>query len=213
MKKILVAVLVVAIAVIGVNVAMAAIKDSAHDFTTTSTYYSATTMTVIGMGTNNTGNDMCLHCHTPHGGGSVALWNRSTPGSLTTGGTATAIDARGSGTCLTCHDGSMTEAMANKAGRGNAAGNVTYGTYGASGFNNNQWVIDDATNGVSNDHPIHKSIPTSTVDFVQSPVGIKLFSGMVECATCHDPHNGVAGTGNFNAFIRSGVVCATCHIK
>jgi len=42
--------------------------------------------------------------------------------------------------------------------------------------------------------------------------------GYVECATCHDPHNGPAGTTEVQAFLRMGnnggsQVCLACHNK
>ncbi|HEB02166.1 MAG TPA: hypothetical protein ENI12_02925 [Nitrospirae bacterium] len=61
--------------------------------------------------------------------------------------------------------------------------------------------------------------PTTSggVTYVGDP-NLKLFSGYVECTTCHDPHNqGEAGTGYKYPFLwvdnAGSALCLNCHIK
>ena len=203
MKKMLAAVVVLAIALFGATAAFAAIANSAHDLSATSTYY--TDMVITGMGTNT---DACLHCHTPHASSTGALWNRAAVTTQPGGG---AVDPRGSGTCIGCHDGVLNDTLVNAPGRGVGAAAVTY-TWTAV---NAIWAV--ANPNLSNDHPVGRAIP-GTAEYVANASGLPLYNGagstggtMVECSSCHDPH---AGNGNtFTGFLRTGFACSNCHVK
>ena len=70
---------------------------------------------------------------------------------------------------------------------------------------------------LTDDHPVSISYAIARAldesAFEETPTGgIKLYDGMVECASCHDVHNPANGT-----FLRvnndgSGL-CKSCHIK
>ena len=212
MKKLLV-VLVALTFVLSAGVAMAAIVNSAHDLTSTNTvYYSgAIPMTVGGLATNT---DPCLHCHTPHASSAAALWNRT---AVTTAPvTGTAIDPRGSGTCVGCHDGTVGDTLVNAPGRGVGAAALTY-TWTAV---NPIWAV--ANPDLTNDHPVGAGTNTTalwgTAGWVAAaPASLPFYNGsgaagdMVECASCHDAHSGNGAT--FNGLLRSGFACSLCHNK
>lgn len=70
---------------------------------------------------------------------------------------------------------------------------------------------------LSNEHPVNMAYD-DTINTGLNPVGnvtaagLKLYNGKVECATCHDPHN-----GNIKVFLRmantQSALCTTCHLK
>jgi predicted CXXCH cytochrome family protein len=80
--------------------------------------------------------------------------------------------------------------------------------------------VDWLGTDLSNDHPISMTYPTAAEDpeFNLPPdltdgwAGTPLFSGMVECASCHDVHD-----PNFVPFLRQSnagsSLCLTCHQK
>lgn len=163
------------------------------------------------------GNQICIVCHTPHNGDTsvsdAPLWNHTLTASVFTlynNGTLNATPSQPAGVsllCLSCHDGTVAlDAF------GGAAGGADFLTGGAS------FGTD-----LSNDHPI--AIPyAADPNLVAStqPSGIvggstieadMLFSGNVECASCHDVHNGYG----FNKLLvksnNGSALCQTCHAK
>lgn len=122
--------------------------------------------------------------------------------------------------CLSCHDGTVSVASWYVA-----PGNKTY--TGALVPDPTMTMMADTTiNDLSKTHPVHFTYDaalaakaglltpagTNGVDSATSPV-VPLFSGKMECATCHDPHNGKSGI-----FARpfpaqtSGTWCTYCHL-
>lgn len=206
MKKFLVVFVVALAFTLSAGVALAVIANSAHDLTSTSTYYSD--LVVTGAGANT---DPCLHCHTPHASSATALWNRTAVNSV--GGNA--VDPRGSGTCVGCHDGVVDDTLVNAPGRGPGAVAVTY-TWTAV---NTIW--DVANPDLTNDHPVGALADTTgywgTAGWQAAAPALPFYDGsgnagtQVECATCHDPHEGNGGT--FTGFLRAGLACADCHNK
>lgn len=68
---------------------------------------------------------------------------------------------------------------------------------------------------LTDDHPVSMNYATSA-DYVPAASGkvdiLPLFSGKVECPSCHDPHNTTIGL--FLRKTNSGsALCLTCHIK
>lgn len=73
---------------------------------------------------------------------------------------------------------------------------------------------------LSDDHPVSINYPKERDDAAFHPEpedgkfsnGVRLFSGRVECASCHDVHN-----PDRSPFLRAGVegsaLCLTCHVK
>lgn len=212
MKKVLVALAVVALAV----PAFAAITDSAHDFSADAW---------------NTGGEICQPCHTPHnaytftsdGDGTnelIPLWNHAATASsftLYTSPTDTldaTLSAIGgvSKVCLSCHDGTVD--LDNFGGVDGAANTRVSGA-AALGTD------------LSNDHPVSFAWPTTdseikatstAVTFADSSTGTiddMLFGGNMECASCHDVHNTVSATTT-KLLLKSNAasaLCLTCHSK
>jgi hypothetical protein len=121
------------------------VTDSPHDLSS-------------GLSTNADNNEVCVYCHTPHGGSNAdgPLWNKPSTGNSYTLYDSTTIDgvvlADGPGgtslACLSCHDGTQAlDVVINAPGSGSVTnilqGSVNIGT----GLSN---IGTDLTN----DHPI-----------------------------------------------------------
>ena len=111
--------------------------------------------------------EICVFCHTPHGGdtsAAVPLWNRTlaAPASYTTynslGNESTSMDAATapvgsvSIACLSCHDGTQAmDTLLNDPGSGAVVASFTAGTW--TGADRPQGIAD-LTQDLTNDHPI-----------------------------------------------------------
>ncbi len=186
-----------------------AISGTGHDF-------SAESWTTNG--------EICLPCHTPHNGDAsvsgAPLWNHEVSTSTYTlypsGGTMNAVPTAPTGVsllCLSCHDGSVAlDSFGGATGTENITGGALFGT------------------DLSNDHPISFDYTTAlaTADgelhnpsVANSGLGgtiaaDMLFSNSLECASCHDVHDGndLGPTGHL--LIKSNAnsaLCLTCHDK
>ena len=211
---------VILVSALGMQSAMASpgtIVGSKHDFSASG--YS---------GTNNTNAQVCIYCHAPHNNLSAAgalLWNRaastatyiaySSP-SMNGAPTATSMGPT-SKVCLSCHDGAIAvDSYGTFTGATKASGAVKIGP------------------DLSNDHPIGftydaalvtldpglKAITSNALIGNQTSGTIDtkmLFGGKVECASCHDVHNSLAGTAVQDKLLRitsaASAICRTCHIK
>lgn len=186
-----------AVAVIAVGMfcsaGQAAITGTAHDFATT-----------IG------GGQVCLPCHTPHGGndpnkgtdGKGPIWNHALP-AKTTGYTFTLYDSSGapevhstdldpnSILCMGCHDG-----VTNTDAYGGAAGTQVIATKGRIGN-----AAGDLTGnhpiGTAAAYPVKAADPTlSDKPYMNDPknfpsgMTLKPMNGsyVVGCTSCHEPH-------------------------
>ncbi|MCP4078456.1 MAG: cytochrome C [Gammaproteobacteria bacterium] len=193
-RKILLSGLGLSAALIIYGTASAAILGSPHE---------------IGNGPN-----LCVACHTPHNANANAkpLWNHTASSAAYTmydnafsstldmavaGNTPTGISAA----CLSCHDGT-----------------VGVSSYGGVVAND---VLDGGKSvgtDLTDDHPINIAYdPAADPDFVAATgvtgAGLKLYNGQVECATCHDVHNGPGVTGKLERPITTADLCTACHIK
>ena len=168
--------------------------------------------------------EICIICHTPHNAdGTVAdspLWNHeltaTDPFTIYSSTTLDAVTGQPSGVsklCLSCHDGTVAiDAF------GGAAGTTLMGGYNPAA---------DFGTDLSDDHPISFTYDTglATTDgelfdpaTVASGLGgtiaaDMLFSDSMECASCHDVHN---GEGNANLLLIDNAnsdLCLTCHDK
>lgn len=153
---------------------------------------------------------VCLYCHAAHvwtvsniGSGTGApLWNRNQSSAITAYGTTVAgtfISAPGaqSRTCLSCHDG-VTD-----------LGAVNNGTVATLGVINATYSVGT---DLTNDHPVGVALVPAAGQYQLPPDTVKLSTtGTVECSSCHEPHNGVAG----DKFLRApgGNFCDKCHLK
>ena len=186
------------------------IVGSAHDFSSQ---------------TWNTTGEICIVCHTPHNADiSIAeapLWNHemtsatfSLYSSSTFNGSATIGQPDGnSKLCLSCHDGTV--ALENFSGN-------TGGTH---------FLVDGDPNYVgtdlADDHPTSFDYNTalSVADpglfdpsTTQSGLGgtiatTMLFAGKMQCASCHDVHNGAGVDHLLLKSNSASALCLTCHNK
>jgi len=179
--------------------------------------------------------EVCVFCHTPHGGGTIGpLWNHSpstsavadygayssstmdTPGG--TGGTFAPNDGSTSALCMGCHDGTVgVGSMVNNPNQGGAPTNA--GTLiGAIGTGS-----ADLGEDISNDHPVNFAYNNALFladgeleDPATLPAAITLFGAgndQLECASCHDPHEDVIPTFLVIDNTVASALCSTCHMK
>ncbi|MDP2364124.1 MAG: cytochrome c3 family protein [Ignavibacteria bacterium] len=191
------------------GVALGQIANSAHDFS--------------GQGWGTT--EICAPCHTPHNSNttvtSAPLWNHQvTTATFTTYSSSTMNATVGqpnnnSKLCLSCHDGTVA--------LDNFGGNTT-----GSHFISGSELI--GTN-LSNDHPVsftyNAALATADGDLYNPATKLTSLGGTIEhdllfgasgsatleCASCHDVHNGY---GNPNLLLISNsasAFCLTCHSK
>jgi predicted CXXCH cytochrome family protein len=182
------------------------ITGSAHDFSGAA--WNATT-------------ELCIVCHTPHNANltvtTAPLWNHSVTAvaayTLYSSSTLNAVPGQPgneSRLCLSCHDGTV--ALENFGG-------FTTGTNMIAGSAN----VGTALN---NDHPISfvydAALATADGGLYNPATALSglggtinadmLFTGRMECASCHDVHDDIHGM-----FLRvdntGSALCLTCHDK
>ncbi len=166
--------------------------------------------------------EVCVYCHTPHGGQtSSPLWNRNYGAGPYSMYDAThsstidmTVDASPTGVslaCLSCHDGTVgLDVITNVPN--------TYSGSPAVGTTMPGGLIANLGTELRNDHPISVTYdPTRDPKFnpatdVTGTGGLVLYSGKVQCGSCHNPH-----TQENRPFLRksnsSSALCLTCHIK
>ncbi|MDF1561765.1 MAG: cytochrome c3 family protein [Deltaproteobacteria bacterium] len=173
--------------------------------------------------------EVCVFCHTPHAADisiGVALWNKGPTGAIYTMYSSSTMDmavalapANESMACLTCHDGTVAmDTLVNAPGSGNyTLGGANMAWTWTAGTELLTGVANVATD-LSNDHPIGITYD-NTLDTAFNSIaavtgaGIRLFTGnTVECASCHNPHE-----GNLPTFYRvtnaGSAMCTACHMK
>lgn len=170
--------------------------------------------------------EVCVYCHTPHGGQTqnAPLWNRNFgtgPYSMYDASYSSTIDMAVAASpqgvslaCLSCHDGSIgLDVIIN---RPNADTSLA-GSGNTMPVNAGQFFANLGTD-LRNDHPISVTYDNVADPAFNAPVSGKiggslpLYTGRVECGTCHNPHN-----TSFTPFLRlsnsNSSLCKTCHIK
>ncbi len=192
-------------AVLMAQYSVAQITGSAHDF-------SAETW--------NTSTELCVVCHTPHNSTVLAdapLWNHELTTTTFTLYSSASLDATvaqptaSSKLCLSCHDGTV--ALENFGG-----------TNSGTNFIGGSELL--GTN-LADDHPISFTYdaalattdgslwdPTTTSSGLGGTISADmLLAGQVQCASCHDVHNGA----NLNFLLvkdnANSALCLTCHNK
>ena len=184
------------------------IVGSKHDFSTA---------------TWNTSGEICKVCHVPHGGAvlpNAPLWSHalstatytvySSP-TLNAGTPAGTLGQPSASTklCLSCHDNTV------------AVGGTTFiGTVGAP--------VGYANTGtdLSNDHPVSFTYdaalvaldpglkPTTAAGIGTGTIAsTMLFAGKMECASCHNVHNGAGLPHLLTKSNAASALCLTCHLK
>ncbi len=169
----------------------------------------------------NPSGEICIVCHTPHKADNsvtdAPLWNHEVTTATFTPYSSSTLDATVgqpdgvSKLCLSCHDGTV--AIDNFGGK-------TNGT---------EFVQGDDLIGtdLSNDHPVSFTYdaalatadgglydPTTTNSGLGGTIDEDmLISHKLECASCHDVHNG-SGVGNLLVKANgNSALCLTCHAK
>ena len=168
------------------------ISGTAHDLST-------------GYGTDQ----ICIFCHTPHNASTTnntPLWNHGvtaqsfTPYASTTLNATVGDPGDTSIACLSCHDGT-----------------VAIDAYGGSSGTTSMTGDSLLDTDLSNDHPIgftyDAALATADTGLHTPPItGLPLFSGQVECGTCHNVHNNA-----YIPFLRetnaASALCLSCHDK
>lgn len=182
--------------------------------------------------------EICVFCHTPHDAiknDNIPLWNHTLSSTASYGvytsptfdgsdiadvGGATEANAAVTNLCLSCHDGTIAINSMNNPSNLNP-------TTTMSGVDGDGTLLDAAATNLgsdlTNDHPVnftYNSALATTDGSLVDPVdadgsgltNAKLFSGKVQCASCHDPH-----TSDQDAFLRASMdasgLCMECHSK
>jgi predicted CXXCH cytochrome family protein len=179
------------------------------------------------------GGNGCKSCHAPHNGsvanggtqgtGLILLWARSFPAAANTfgvydsatmqnkavelGGSAltTSTDVRMySLLCLSCHDG-VTSSFSPAMQTINMVGSRA--SFGGGAYE---------SLGLTNDHPVNmnydptKNTSLQAVATVTQSLPLYGSTNMMQCATCHDPHN-----ETYTMFLRmtnNTTLCTLCHM-
>lgn len=185
------------------------------------------------------GGQICVVCHTPHGGNTTVtdapLWNHAVTTATYTLYSSSTLNAgplaQPSGVsklCLSCHDGTVaidsfgvatgTSFMTGKkavgaAAQGSLANDHPIGfTYDAALV-----TLDGSLNSTTNSVTIGTGGTRTKTGTIAS---LLLFNGKLECASCHDVHNsftannGTAGGAPLLRISKAGsTICLTCHNK
>ncbi|MCB0284940.1 MAG: cytochrome c3 family protein [Calditrichae bacterium] len=197
---------ILAVFILGVNLFGQNIVGSAHDFSSDSW---------------NTTGQICIVCHTTHNAdvsvNDAPLWNHETTASSFTPYTSSTLDATAgqpdasSKLCLSCHDGTI--AVDNFNGK-------TSGTHFLTGNPNVGTDLND-------DHPVSITYdaalasadgglynPTTTNSGLGGTISEDLLIGnQVQCASCHDVHNGSGIDKLLRKSNNASALCLTCHDK
>lgn len=176
---------------------------------------------VYGAGSLRDYGEVCVYCHTPHGGQTAApLWNRNFSTAtyqMYDGNHSSTIDMTVdpqptgvSQACLSCHDGTVgLDVVVNVPNRYTGGGAI--GTrMPAGGFTN-------LGTDLRNDHPVSVAFDNTADNKFHSAseieaAGLRFYNGKVQCGSCHNPH-----TAENRPFLRvsnnGSALCLTCHIK
>lgn len=166
--------------------------------------------------------EVCVYCHTPHGGDvSAPLWNRgfstatyqmydathSSTIDMTVDGQPTGISLA----CLSCHDGTVGLDVITNTPNSYTGGAAVGTTLPAGRLTNLGTDLRD-------DHPVSVLYdpgqdPAFNSAGSISSAGLVLdVDGKVQCGTCHNPHT--AANRPFLRLSNAGsALCLTCHQK
>ena len=206
-----------------------AVFGSAHDFKTAGEY-----------SPGGASYSLCNFCHIAHKFGSAPtgpgylLWNH-TLSSVSNYGVYTSDSMRSTPTdlggqmtvsnlCLSCHDGTVAVNSWYEAVAGTNFQPLPQGT--------NFMAEDHTVRDVTKQHPINFVYPDATTaaaigilpaadtSSIDGSGNVPLFSGRMQCATCHDPHAGPSSGAHlfFRTFpstaaqTTTGSFCVYCHL-
>ena len=182
------------------------ISGSAHDFSSESW---------------NTTGQICIVCHTTHNSdvtvANAPLWNHEstvatfTPYSSATMHATTGDPDASSKLCLSCHDGTV--AVDNFGGQTGGTHFLTGNTLISTDLNDDHpvsFTYDQAL--ASADGGLHD--PTTTMSGLGGTINDDLLiGGQVQCASCHDVHNGSGVARLLRISNAASALCLTCHNK
>jgi predicted CXXCH cytochrome family protein len=173
----------------------------------------------------NPDQQICIFCHTAHNADTTVvdapLWNHTVTTKnyqLYNSPTMDAIPDQPSGAsrlCLSCHDGTIAvDSYGGRTGTLFLKGNLAVGADGLANDHPVSFTYDDAL--ASKDGGLFS--PSSTPSGLGSTIAKDmLFNGQLQCASCHDVHNGsAAATVNDNLLLITQIqsrLCLTCHDK
>lgn len=183
---------------------------SAHDFSS-------------AVWNTGSGGQICVVCHTPHNANTsvsdAPLWNHqltTATFTLYTSSTLTATMGQPDGNtklCLSCHDGTV--ALENFGGKTNGTNHMATNSPGYIGttLNNDHPVSFTYDATLSGSDPGLRN-PATTISGLGSTIAANmLFSGKMQCASCHDVHNTPGIAGLLVKSNNASALCLTCHIK
>jgi predicted CXXCH cytochrome family protein len=231
LKKTLIIVLALSLLVAGI--AVASVVSSKHDMRD---FAGAPGRTISADGATTT--QVCVFCHHPHRGtvagiSSVLLWNindaakdyptYASPSTNSTniGGNVTSVPAaQYTLLCMGCHDGGgVSNTFAVDTTDGTIKTGVTFPDLGTDTANLGSTLAED--------HPVDFDYPTSDgaagltdiqIATGEGVVGFSsgttypLYSQTMQCATCHDVHNGTqAGLQFMRGAVANSQICIDCH--
>jgi len=174
--------------------AMAQIRGSVHDFTSEGW----------------SGGELCAVCHVPHTSritdGPAQLWSHDiTSATYTLYGSPTLMQIPEqpaqesiSRLCLSCHDGTIAlDSFGGNMGSSFIAEHASLGT------------------DLSDDHPIGVRMTRQVSDTGNAKTGgVVIYSGKIECPSCHDVHNNNVSDEKLLRVSREGSrLCFQCHEK
>lgn len=178
--------------------------------------------------TGLTTSQVCVFCHTPHmstaAGQQAPLWNHSASvvssygvyTSSTLNVTPSDIGGQAVGSqsvsmlCMGCHDNTVGVNVVYKQPKDGSAGNATLiSAIGTGSANLGTSLVDD--------HPVNfnyqDSITNGDTGLLSTPsASIVLFSGSVQCASCHNVHD-PANTPFLRMDNTGSALCLGCHVK
>lgn len=216
MKKVLVLAAAMALFAAPVLAASGTITNSKHDLSALA---------------DNLQGQLCVFCHTPHGGSADApLWNRGVKDmtiynayTSTTKNATIDLTVGDAKLCMTCHDGGMTDNLTNYLGSSTAPTETAPGDLSFSG------IAAIGADDLTNDHPVgftyNAALATADGELndpTTAAVDALLFGTAVGskdmwCSSCHDVHKPGVLANNDVPFLRQSNagsnLCLTCHNK
>jgi predicted CXXCH cytochrome family protein len=132
----------------------------------------------------------------------------------------TGTDGSTSSLCLSCHDGTVAVNAQNNVSNNTLGEAMTGGTGAGSAFMSTAGNLGGTNTALSNDHPVNFTYADSTAadgTMLTAATGqtvgtAKLFTGKVQCASCHDVHDSTNVPFLRNTMSGSGL-CLQCHVK
>jgi hypothetical protein len=178
------------------------------------------------------GGQICILCHTPHHADTTVtgapLWNHQVTATTDTKYSSPTLNATvgqpdgASKLCLSCHDGTVAvDSFGGATGTTIVTGDALIGTSLSDdhpiSFTYNAALA--TTDGGLFD-PSSKTVTIGSGSFTKTGTinDVILYSGKVQCSSCHDVHNNyVAGGGGGDPLLKiskaSSAICLACHNK